>query len=427
MTDEVTAKQPDGGAGRGTLPPGEPPGEGSEGAPARSGARRSGGVVLMQAVSSLSTVVQLGLFAILLPRAFFDDYSVWITSTMFVVGLGQAIGSERVVIGVRSRAEGRSSSWALGAAIAAVQAVVGAWLGSWELALCAVAVLAWAVWDYLRIVEGFDRASWFLKRDVGVLVGQVAATVGAWALDVPGHLLVLAWWGVGLLAWTAFVAQDRRPGTGRPLAGLAVVWADRRESAPLLLDAALAGVPLVLALALARSQGGVGDASAARMALTILGPVTVLGIAGRRIVYSARSTGALSPRARLLFTVAIGAVFAVCFAILALTRTPLYPLLLPGFGGLTWLAVAGFATNHSAVMAAMLPAADLRADRRSLEIGAARLTATLTALAFVWVFAPFDTVANVAWCVAVASIAYAVVLTVLAPLRRPRPTPVVAA
>lgn len=374
----------------------------------------------MQALNSLTTVVQMGIFAVLLPRAAFDDYAVWITSTMFAIGLGQAVGSERVVIGRRSFADGMSSAWSLGIAIFVVQAGVAVWLQSPELAVCALGVLFWAVWDFLRIVQGFDRAGLFLSRDLGVVLIQVGSVVAAWALGLPDHLLVVVWWGVGTVLWPVFIIQLGLATAAARRGGFRVLWHDRRESAPLLLDAALAGVPLVLALALARSQGSEGDASAARMALTILGPVTVLGIAGRRIVYSARAAGGFSVRARAMFTAAVVVVFVVCFAILVVTRTPLYPLLLPGFAGLSWWAILGFSTNHASVMAAMLPAANLRADRRSLDVGAARILSTVAAVVFVWLYAPFDTVAHVAWCVAASSIVYAVVLYAVSLVRPPR-------
>lgn len=364
----------------------------------------------MQALNSLTTVVHLALFAIVVPRGFFDDYSVWVTASMFAIGVGQAIGSERVVIGRRDYADGTRSAWALAVLILIVQATMAAWLRSPELALASVGVFFWVVWDYLRIVQGFEGAPTFLRRDATVVVAQVVAVVLGDLAGVPGPWLAVVWWGVGSLLWCSFIVRMGLLGRTARRGGFGVLWSDRRESAPLLFDAALAGIPIVLALAVARSQADEGVASAARMAFTLLGPVAVLGIAGRRIVYQARSQGGFTPRTRAMFTAAIGMVFVVCFAILTLTRTPLYPWVLPGFAGLAWAAILGFAVNHSAVMAALLPAADLRAEKRTGAVGAARVVATATAVVFVLVDRSFDSVPDVAWCVAASSIAYALVL-----------------
>lgn len=372
----------------------------------------------MQALNSLTTVVHLALFAIVVPRAFFDDYSVWFTASMFAIGVGQAIGSERVVIGRRSYEDGARSAWSLALLILLVQVGMAVWLQSPVLAMASIGIFLWVVWDYLRIVQGFEEAPTFLRRDATVVVVQVLAVVAGDLAGLPGQWLAVVWWGVGSLLWCFFIGRMGLLGASARRGGFRVLWADHRESAPLFFDAALAGIPIVLALAVARSQADEGVASAARMAFTLLGPVAVLGIAGRRIVYQARSQGGFTPRTRAMFTAAIGMVFAVCFLILTLTRTPLYPLVLPGFAGLAWLAILGFAVNHSSVMAALLPAADLRAEKRTVTVGLARVVATLTAGAFVLLDRSFDSVTDVAWCVATSSIAYALVL-VLAQMIRP--------
>ena len=195
-----------------------------------------------------------------------------------------------------------------------------------------------------------------------------------------------------------------------------------RESLPLLADAALAGVPLVVALALVRAQGAEGDASAARMAFTILGPITVLGISARRMVYARTAQGPLSARFAAKWTVVVVVTFIGCAALLSLTRTPLYPWAFPGFLGLTWWAILGFSTNHAAMFSTLLPAASLRAEQRSLQVGIARLAATLAA-AFVGFFLlPFDAASDVAWCVAAGSLAYTSSLYVARSLTPRRPT-----
>ncbi|CAB4718421.1 MAG: hypothetical protein F2667_09600 [Actinobacteria bacterium] len=382
------------------------------------------GVVLVQALNSLSTVVQMVLFAILLPREAFDDYAVWITCAMFGLGMAQGIGSDRVLIGSRTAKDGGASALVLAGAVLVGQLGVSLWLGSWELVACSAAVGLWAIWDYLRVVQGFEEATRFLARDLGVLVLQVASVSIAALAGLDHRSLVLVWWGIAAVGYAVFLASTPVVRTARLTAGARVVWGDRRESLPLLFDAALGGFPLVLALALIRSQGDPGDASAARMAFTLLGPVTVLGLAARRIVYSARAAGGFSAATRAKFAAAVLLTFAVCVAILAMTRTPLYPLILDGFEGLSWFAILGFAVTYAALMAAMLPAANLRADRRTTEVGLARAASTGVALAYMVVVTPFDSVAVVAWSVAAASLANAAVLFAVQGLRPLRRRPV---
>ena len=145
---------------------------------------------------------------------------------------------------------------------------------------------------------------------------------------------------------------------------------DTRESVPLLVDSVLAGLPMVVFLALARAQGSEGDASAARMALTILGPVSVLGIAGRRLVYARAAGGSFGARFATLWAGVVAAVVVLCAGLLVLTRTPLYPWAFPGFEALSWVAIIGFALNHGAFFATFLSNATLRA--RVAPGGAAR-------------------------------------------------------
>ena len=84
----------------------------------RSGSRigRGLGVVLVQALNSATTVAQMAMFAVVLPRGDFD-YAVWITSNMFLVGLGQAIGTDRVIIGRRTEADGVRSAQVIALAV----------------------------------------------------------------------------------------------------------------------------------------------------------------------------------------------------------------------------------------------------------------------------------------------------------------------
>lgn len=379
---------------------------------------KSSAVILIQALNSISTVLQMAVFALTLPRADFDDYAVWVTSGMFVIGLGQAIGTERVVIGRRTLADGTHSAGVLAGMVLVVQLGVAAALGSLPLVLASLTLAPYVAYDFQRFTRCYHEGRLFLRADVLVLSVQTVAVLVLWAVLGREAWWMLVWWAIGVPVWTVLAG-----GMPRLRRGLAVLRDDARECSPLLLDALLAGVPLVVALALAQAQGGVGDASAARMAFTILGPVTVLGLSARRLVYQEVAKGPLSPRFAVVWTVICAVTFVVCAGLLALTRTPLYPWAFPGFVGLTWLAILGFATNHTAMFSTLLPAASLRAEGRAREIGIARVVATLAALGAGLAVAPFDSPSDVAWCVAAGSIGYSLALAAARALvpRRPQP------
>lgn len=380
---------------------------------------KSSAVILVQGLNSISTVLQMAVFALTLPRADFDDYAVWVTSGMFVIGLGQAIGTERVVIGRRTLVDGTHSAGVLAALVCVVQLGVAAALGSLPLLLASLTVAPYVAYDFQRFTRCYHEGRLFVRADVIVLGTQTAAVLLLWGLLGREQWWSLVWWAIGLPVWIALSG-----GLPRLARGLRVLRDDAVECLPLLMDALLAGGPLVVALALAQAQGSVGDASAARMAFTILSPVTVLGLSARRLVYQEVARGPLSPRFAVVWGGICVATFVVCAGLLALTRTPLYPWAFPGFVGLSWLAILGFATNHTAMFSTLLPAASLRAEGRAREIGIARVIATLVALGAGWSVAPFDNPGDVAWCVAAGSIGYSLSLAVARALVPRRPAEV---
>lgn len=368
---------------------------------------------LIQGLNSVSTVVQMAMFAVVLPRSDFDEYAVWFTSAQLLVGLGQAIGSDRVVLGRRSLTDGRHSARALAVVVGLAQVGVALAIGSLPLVLCSLCALPFVTYDYERMVRCFDEPRWFLRRDVVVIALQVAVIVAAYLVWGRSAWLVVGWWGTAVPLWFGFGSQF----PARISAGVRVLVTDLRETTPLLVDSVLAGLPMVAFLALARAQGSEGDASAARMALTILGPVSVLGQAGRRLVYQRAARGPFDARFTALWSAVVGGVLVLCAGLLVLTRTPLYPWAFPGFEALSWLAIAGFAINHAAYFATFLSSATLRATGRTGTVLLARsvgiVATALTALAL----APFDDPSDVGWCLAVAGIGYAVALSIGA--RRP--------
>ncbi len=396
------------------------PGDTSPEAPTGT-VKRSVGVIMIQGLNSLTTVIQMALFAIVLPRSDFDEYAVWVTSGMFLVGLAQAVGTDRVLIGNRTFSDGASSGRVLALAVTLGQLGVAAGLGNVDLLLCSLAMFAYVTYDFQRYVRCFTEAKHFLRRDLVVVGSQVLLTTVAWAVWGDNGWLVLTWWLVALPFWWAFGGPDR----GRLREGVTVLRLDVRECLPLLADAVLAGVPLVVALALVQAQGAEGEASAARMAFTILGPITVLGVSARRLVYHQVAQGPLSRAFAVRWVGVVALTFALCAGLLALTRTQLYPWAFPGFVGLTWLAILGFATNHSAMLATFLPAASLRAERRSSAVGLSRVVASIASAGAGVLLFPFTSPADVAWCVAAGSIAYAASLFVArAVIRTEEPAPV---
>lgn len=371
------------------------------------------GVIAVQGTVSVSTVMQMALFAMTLPREAFDNYAVWFTAGMFLIGLGQAVGTERVIIGKRTQRGGTASAKVLGVCVGAAQIVTAMLLSSPVLAMASLAVAIYVAFDYQRFTRCFDEAGLFLRADVTVLVLQSAAVLSLFGVYGRNDWLVLVWWGVGLPAWAWLAGRD---GTLRE--GVRVLIEDARDCLPLLVDAGLAGVPMVAALALAKAQGDVGVASEARMASTILGPIVVLNMSARRLIYQRRSRGPLSRRFAVAWAgICVGA-FVSCVALLSLTRTPLYPWAFEGFVGLSWLAILGFAVGQTATFSTMLPAASLRAERRTLQIGTARVLATLAAVAAAWSLAPFTTPTDVAWCIAAAAVTYSAGLGVARVLTR---------
>ena len=126
------------------------------------------------------------------------------------------------------------------------------------------------------------------------------------------------------------------------------------------------------------------------MALTILGPVSVLGMAGRRLVYQRASSGSFGARFTAMWSAVVAGVLVLCIGLLILTRTPLSPWAFPGFEALSWLAIIGFATNHAAFFATFLPSATLRADGQSGTVLLARIVGIAATRVAALVLAPFD-------------------------------------
>ena len=370
-------------------------------------------MVLIQGLNSVSTVVQMVVFAIVLPRSEFDNYAVWFTSAQLLVGLGQAIGSDRVVLGRRSLIDGRHAARVLALVVGLAQIGVALAIGSLPLVLCSLCALAFVSYDYERMVRCFDEPRWFLRRDIIVIVLQVAVVTAAALIWGRSGWLIVGWWGAAVPLWFGF--GSRLPAKLRT--GVRVLVADARETAPLLVDSVLAGLPMVAFIALIRVQGSEGDASAVRMALTILGPVSVLGLAGRRLVYQRASRGPFEARFTALWSAVVGAVFVLCVGLLMLTRTPLYPWAFSGFEALSWLAILGFSINHAAFFATFLSSATLRADGRSGTVLLARSVGIVATAVAALALAPFDDPSDVGWCLAVAGVGYAVALSI--GVRRP--------
>ena len=183
-------------------------------APTRVRPRLAGGlgVVLVQALNSATTVIQMALFAIVVARSDFDDYAVWVTSNMFLVGLGQAVGTDRVVIGRRSEADGVRSARVIALVVMLAQLGISTWLDNPALMVCSVAVFAYTTYDFQRFVRCFDEAHTSCAGST-VLLAQLVVTLTAWMLMGDSPWLVVGWWGVGAPIWLS--SADARPGAAR--------------------------------------------------------------------------------------------------------------------------------------------------------------------------------------------------------------------
>lgn len=392
MSDDLVASGPAAAGTEATAPP------------ARGIVRLLTGATALQAFTAIVSLLQILVMARLMRPDDFDPFSVWVTANGVVLGMVQAVGAERVLVGRRDPAAGLASAGVLAVVAGTVLGVLSIALGQPALVLASLAIVPVAVWDYLRIVEGLPQPLPFLKRDVCVAASQFLLVTVAGLAGVPGVLLPLVFWGVAAVLVTGLLLR-RLAGVLRPRLGLRTLLADRTQAAPLLLDGLLSGFPLVAGLAVVQARGVVGEATDARLALTILGPVTVLGLAGRRVIFSARRDGPFTGQMRLVILVSTLAVLVGCAGLLALTHTPLYGLVLPGLGGLAWAAIAAFALNHALTWFAFAPTAVASAEGRAGLMGWARGLGTIVAAGFM-LLAPFDTAAQVALCMVSATLAY---------------------
>ena len=97
-------------------------------------------------------------------------------------------------------------------------------IGSLPLVLCSLCALAFVAYDYERMVRCFDEPRWFLRRDVVVILAQVAAVLVAYAVHGRSAWLVVAWWAVAVPFWWGagralpgrVRAGVRHPGRGHP-------------------------------------------------------------------------------------------------------------------------------------------------------------------------------------------------------------------
>lgn len=377
---------------------------------------RAGGLVALQALVSVSSLAQVLVFAALLTPREFDGYAVWVTAVLFLVGLAQCVGAERVLIGRMGRDDGRAAATVLALVVMLAAVAVALWLGSATLAVAGVATYGVTLWDHLRVVDGLERPWPFARVDAAVLAGQVAVVIALDAAGAPSAALPVAWWVLGCAVWLPLAARVVRPGLRRLRRGVGVLRADGREAAPLLVDAALAGLPLVVALALVRDLGEPGAASSARIAVSLMGPVLAIGIVVRRVVFSRLAAGSFDRRARTTYAVAVVAAFAACFVLLALTRTPAYAALFPGLGALSWATILWFCLDRPSLIASVLPAGVLRRRRRTGLVALARVLATALAGLTILALMPLTTTDDVARTSATASLSFALLTATFAGL-----------
>ena len=213
----------------------------------RQVARLLTGATALQAFGSLSTMAHIIVLARLLPSTQFDAYSVWVTAGGFILGVAQAVGAERVLVGRRAEQDGLAVAAVLGLTVGGVLAILSLVLGAPTLLWCALAVPPTVAWDYLRVVEGLPKPAPFLRRDISVAFTQLAGVGVAAALGAPAWTLPVVYWFVAGGMVSIFMARRVRALFRFPV-GLRLLWTDRAQAFPLVFDGVLAGLPLVVGL-----------------------------------------------------------------------------------------------------------------------------------------------------------------------------------
>lgn len=375
------------------------------------------GIVGVQGLNSLSTVVQLVLLTLLLPAGPMDRFAVWFTASQLIVGICQSIAAERVLVGRQMRATAESAIKALSLTAAGLGGILAIWLGSLPLVLCSVGLGAFVLYDFHRVLDCFVSWGTFVRIDATILSVQVAAVIALHSTLEDTEFLLAVWWLVGLVGWLVGTRVARQLIDGRPepskigvAEGFRTLRRDARETWPLFVDAVLAGGSLLLVLGLAHAQGAEGTAAASRLALTLLGPVTIILLAGRRIVYRRAAQGPFSRRFEVRWWALSLSVLAVCVGLLFVTMTPQYRSMFADLPELSVWAMAGFAATYATATATFLAAASLRAAGSTKLIGAARIVAILAALVAVVALGPVRSVGLVAACLFASNLAYLVAM-----------------
>lgn len=377
------------------------------------GRRDAVAVLALQVQVSVAGLTHLLVLAALLPAQEFDAYAVWYTVLLAVVGMCQCVGAERVLIGARRHEDGPAAALVLGVVAGGLLAVLALALDRPGLALASASTVPLVVWDHQRVAGAGRDAGCLLRADLVVLVLQAAA-LAVVAAAGGATWLPVAWWLMGGVCWTALlVLRARRRRLLLSLRkGARVLREDLAQVSPLLLDAAMASIVLVAGLVVLQSAAEPGAASALRVAVSLLGPVAMLGLVVRRVVYS--RVGLLSERSWLtgFGLVLLGAV-AAGILILAPGRAGVLDPVVPAMTLLAWWGVAFLVLDRAVLTALSFPAALLRARDRARTIAGARLVGVLLAIGVLVALRPLSAAVVAAAC-ATASVTYAGLLVAAA-------------
>lgn len=380
--------------------------------PERTLRSRAIGVLTLQALVSVSSLLQILVFTPILRAGDFDAYAVWITTLLFIAGLAQAAGGERVLVGRRSYVEGRGATLVVAIAATVVLVATGVVLWSPALALAGLSVAPLLLWDYERLVRGQPDPWSLLWRDGAVLVLQLGCTLTA-AQFHTSLWLVLVWWGTGGLAWWLLVGRMAE-GRLRLGAALTDLRGDLPENWPLLADTVLAGAPLLIALSLLHSYGADGEASQARLCVSLLAPITILALTARRLVFARAGQGRMTARVVRLWIVVVLLVCLLAVALLSLPRASWFQGVVPLLQPLSLVAMTGFVLDRSARLAATLPGSMLRAGGRTGPVVVSRALSLLVGLVVLALLWPISSAASAGLVAGAASAAFLVMATAVA-------------
>ena len=356
-----------------------------------------------QLVSTAANFLHLLLLAALLPRAVFGEYAVWNAYLLTAIGVTQALNGEADLLRSGRLAAHRDPVLLAGLGAGVLLAVPGYLAQGWPLVCASAAVPALVAWDYWRFRSMRSRPGRLVIDEAAVTVVQVLALLSLRDV-VPPHWLPALWWMVGAAGFAVLLfAKGMRPALN---AEMRAARAKGAQYVDLIVDAVLAGMPLIVGLQLLLARGEAEEAADLRVVLAVLGPLTVVGLLARRFLFLGLGR---QIRARVLYLLAAlpPAVTVVYVALLlTLLSTGVMTAVLPEYAGLSGGLVVLLAINSSIFTASSLPMGRLRQAGRARTIRNGRLVGLAPFIALAPWFTSATTVAGASTAYALAYAAY---------------------